>query len=139
LTAKSVHVSICSATNVERNLRPGGARTTQGKHIRSEKCPSYFVYMLLCDDGSYYTGYTSNVLSRFERHKKGHGARYTRMRQPRKIVYLQRFSTRRAAMRRERQIKTLGHGEKRDLVRLHKSDTVGSRRRKPLPVVREKK
>jgi putative endonuclease len=90
--------------------------------------------MLLCDDGSYYTGYTSNVLSRFERHKKGHGARYTRMRQPRKIVYLQQFTTRQAAMKRERQIKALSHGEKQDLVGLHKSDTVRSWRRKPLRV-----
>ncbi|TLN14426.1 GIY-YIG nuclease family protein, partial [bacterium] len=33
--------------------------------------------MLLCDDGSYYTGYTNDVPSRLERHRKGHGARYT--------------------------------------------------------------
>ena len=112
----------------------GRAVTMHGAHSRNVKRASYFVYMLLCDDGSYYTGYTSNVLSRFERHKKGHGARYTRMRQPRKIVYLQRFGTRQAAMRRERQIKALSHGEKRDLARLHKSDIVGSWRRKPLRV-----
>jgi len=134
MTAKSTHVSTCSTTNVDRNLRTGGAITTQGTHSRNEKWPSYFVYMLLCDDGSYYTGYTSNVLSRFERHKKGHGARYTRMRQPRKIVYLQQFTTRQAAMKRERQIKALSHGEKQDLVGLHKSDTVRSWRRKPLRV-----
>ncbi|MGD0550540.1 MAG: GIY-YIG nuclease family protein [Candidatus Bathyarchaeia archaeon] len=112
----------------------GAERITQETHNPLKKPKSYFVYMLLCNDGSYYTGYTSNVLSRFERHKKGHGARYTRMRQPRKIVYLQRFGTRQAAMRRERQIKALSHGEKRDLARLHKSDIVGSWRRKPLRV-----
>jgi len=107
---------------------------TQETHGPQKKRKSYFVYMLLCNDGSYYTGYTSNVLSRFERHKKGHGARYTRMRQPRKIVYLQKFNTRRAAMRRERQMKALNHDEKADLVRLRKSGTFGSLRRKPLDV-----
>jgi putative endonuclease len=112
----------------------GGERITNGTHSRNGKRTSYFVYMLLCDDGSYYTGYTSNVQSRFERHRKGRGARYTKMRQPKRIVYLQRFATRRAAMRRERQMKTLSHDGKRDLARLHKSSTAGYWRGKPLRV-----
>jgi putative endonuclease len=112
----------------------GGEGITNETHSRNEKRTSYFVYMLLCSDGSYYTGYTSNVLSRFERHKKGHGARYTKMRQPKRIVYLQRFATRRAAMRRERQMKTLSHDDKRDLARLHKSSIAGYWRGKPLRV-----
>ena len=112
----------------------GGEGITSETHSRNEKRTSYFVYMLLCSDGSYYTGYTSNVLSRFERHKKGHGARYTKMRQPKRIVYLQRFATRRAAMRRERQMKTLSHDDKRDLARLHKSSIAGYWRGKPLRV-----
>jgi putative endonuclease len=85
---------------------------------------SYLVYILLCDDGSYYTGYTSNMESRLERHKKGSGARYTKMRRPKRIVYLQSFRTRRAAMRRERQIKTLDHDEKRELTRSFRLSTV---------------
>jgi len=102
----------------------GGGRITQETHSTLKKHKSYFVYMLLCNDGSYYTGYTSNVLSRFERHRKGRGARYTKMRQPKRVVYLQRFTTRRAAMRRERQMKALSHDEKRDLARLDKLSTV---------------
>jgi putative endonuclease len=102
----------------------GGERITQETHSPLKKHKSYFVYMLLCNDGSYYTGYTSNVLSRFERHRKGRGARYTKMRQPKRVVYLQRFTTRRAAMRRERQMKALSHDEKRDLARLDKLSTV---------------
>jgi putative endonuclease len=73
--------------------------------------------MLLCDDGSYYTGYTSNVASRLRRHKKGRGARYTKMRRPRRIVHVENFRTRRAAMKRERQIKSLTHEQKRNLAR----------------------
>ena len=76
---------------------------------------SYYVYLLLCDDGSYYTGYTNNVALRFERHKKGHGARYTRMRKPKKIAYMEKYRTRVAAIRREQQIKALSHREKHEL------------------------
>ena len=77
---------------------------------------SYYVYLLLCDDGSYYTGYTNNVASRLERHKKGYGARYTRMRKPKRVVYVEEFRTRRDAAKREQQIKALSHREKDELV-----------------------
>ena len=93
----------------------GSRGTTHKIRNRKKKPIPYYVYMLLCDDGSYYTGYTSNVRSRLQRHRKGHGARYTRMRKPKEIVYVCRFATRRAAMRRERQMKALSHDQKRDL------------------------
>jgi putative endonuclease len=72
----------------------------------------YYVYMLLCRDGSYYTGYTNNITARFKRHKHGTGARYTRSHAPKKVAHIEVFSTRRAAMRRERYLKTLTHREK---------------------------
>lgn len=88
---------------------------TRGIRSRDNRPTSYYVYLLLCDDGSHYTGYTSNVTSRLQRHKTGQGARYTKMRRPKRIVYLERFGTRSAAMRREREIKGLTHSQKRDL------------------------
>jgi len=83
---------------------------------KTEKKKSYYVYMLLCDDGSYYTGYTNDVGLRFQRHRSGFGARYTRIRRPEKVVHVEEFSTRAAAIRRERQIKLLNHREKSELV-----------------------
>jgi putative endonuclease len=112
----------------------GGKRITQETRGPLQKHKSYFVYMLLCNDGSYYTGYTSNVLSRFNRHKKGLGARYTKMRRPKRIVYLERFATRRAAMKREKQMKKLSHDQKRDLTGGHRSMISGHRPRKLLRV-----
>jgi len=96
--------------------------TVAGSKKTEKERESYFVYLLLCDDGSYYTGYTNNVASRFERHKKGYGARYTRLRRPEKVVYVEEFKTRGAALRRELQIKSLSHREKQELVsaRSHK-------------------
>lgn len=77
---------------------------------------AYFVYILLCRDGSYYTGYSNNPARRLVRHMKGQGANYTRMHKPVELVYLQRLKTRRAAMKREREIKALTHEEKHKLV-----------------------
>jgi len=83
----------------------------------------YSVYILLCKDGSYYTGHAKNVKSRVRRHKKGQGARYTRMHEPEKIVYVQEFNSRSEAMKRERQIKSLSHNQKQRLANSHKRIT----------------
>jgi len=55
------------------------------------------------------------VEKRFEMHKKGRGARYTRMHEPEKLVYIEQFENRGEAMRRERRIKTLSHNKKQQL------------------------
>jgi putative endonuclease len=89
---------------------------------------SYYVYLLLCDDGSYYTGYTNNVDSRLERHKKGYGARYTRMRKPKRIVHVEEFRTRGDATKREQQMKALSHREKDELVSIGSQGSEGRNR-----------
>ena len=76
----------------------------------------YCVYILLCENGSFYTGHTENVKFRFKQHRKGAGARYTRMHRPEKIVYVEEFCTRGEAVRREKAIKLLTHEEKQKLV-----------------------
>lgn len=76
----------------------------------------YYVYILICKDGSYYTGYAKNVEQRAEQHKKGQGARYTRMRGLKKVVYVEEFNSRSEAMKREREIKSLSHSEKQRLI-----------------------
>ena len=82
------------------------------KRSRSQ---SYYVYVLLCDNGSYYTGYARNVNLRIIQHLDGRGARYTRMHRPKRLIYLELIKTRSEAMRRERQIKSLSHIQKRNL------------------------
>lgn len=77
---------------------------------------AYYVYVLLCNDGSYYTGHAKNVQSRFRQHERGLGARYTRIRRPQKIIHVERFCTRSEAMHRERAIKRLSHVQKQKLV-----------------------
>jgi predicted GIY-YIG superfamily endonuclease len=77
---------------------------------------SYYVYILRCKDGSYYTGHAKDVEKRFEMHKKGRGARYTQMHEPEKLVYTEEFESRGEAMRRERRIKTFSHNKKQQLI-----------------------
>lgn len=65
----------------------------------------YYVYILECNDGTLYTGYTSNVENRFKQHNKGIGAKYTRWRVPCWLVYVEEFQTKSGAMSREWYIK----------------------------------
>ena len=65
----------------------------------------YFIYILLCSDGSFYTGSTNNVEKRFKDHTEGHGARYTKSHKPVKIIYKEEFVTKSDALKREAAIK----------------------------------
>ena len=76
----------------------------------------FYVYILLCMDGSFYTGYTKDVDERMKQHENGKGARYTKTHKPQKLEYLEVFGTRSSAMKRERAIKKLSHQQKRDLI-----------------------
>jgi len=86
---------------------------------------SYYVYILLCEDGIYSTGIARDVESRFEEHRRGLGARYTRMRRPLRIVYVEEVNSLSEAVKRELQIKSLSHDEKSQLIPSHgKNDKV---------------
>ena len=79
----------------------------------------YYVYVLLCEDDSYYTGYARDIDLRVRQHMRGVGARYTKMHRPKRLVYTEEFGTIGEAMKREREIKQLSHEEKHRLVSLH--------------------
>jgi len=65
----------------------------------------WYVYILLCSDGSLYTGSSNNPDVRFSEHKNGKGGRYTRSHKPIKRVYLEELKSKSEALRRENQIK----------------------------------
>ena len=77
---------------------------------------SFYVYILLCSDGSFYTGYTKDLDARTKLHQNGKGAKYTKAHKPQKIAYVELFDSRSKAMKREREIKKLSHQQKLDLV-----------------------
>jgi putative endonuclease len=76
----------------------------------------FYVYILLCNDGTFYTGYTKNIDARTRLHTNGKGARYTRMHKPKHVAYFELFDSRAKAMKRERAIKKLSHQQKLNLV-----------------------
>lgn len=65
----------------------------------------WFVYVLLCKDGSLYTGITDDVTRRFRDHVTGKGGRYTRSHRPVKIVHTESCQTKSKALKREAEIK----------------------------------
>ena len=69
-----------------------------------------FVYILLCADGSFYTGSTNDLERRMAERQKGEDANHTRKRLPVDLVYTEEFDRIDEAYFRERQI----HGWSRD-------------------------
>jgi predicted GIY-YIG superfamily endonuclease len=78
---------------------------------------SFYVYILKCADGSYYTGHTENLESRLAAHQKGEIPGYTEPRRPVNLVFAEELSSREEALARERQIKGWSRTKKEALIR----------------------
>ena len=77
-----------------------------------------YIYILKCNDGSLYTGWTNDLERRVKAHNAGKGAKYTKSRRPVELVYFEAFSTKQEAMRREWEIKQLSRVEKCKLIQV---------------------
>ena len=77
---------------------------------------SCYCYIVECADGTYYTGWTTDPERRIATHNKGRGAKYTKMRLPVKLIYVEEQPDRKTAMRRERAIKKMTHSQKQKLL-----------------------
>lgn len=75
-----------------------------------------YCYILECGDGSLYTGWTNNIVKRYQAHCEGKGAKYTKGRGPFTIVFLETFATKEDAMSREYEIKHLTKAQKQKLI-----------------------
>ncbi len=76
----------------------------------------FYVYILRTEHNTLYCGYTDDVQRRFELHKSGKGAKYTRANKPIEIVYTAEFPTKIEAQHEERRIKNLSKKDKLDLI-----------------------
>ncbi len=72
----------------------------------------YYVYILECADGTFYTGYTTDIDRRLRQHNSGKGAKYTRGRIPCVLRYFRCYNTKSEALRQEAAIKRLTRDEK---------------------------
>jgi len=80
------------------------------------------VYILLCNDNSFYTGITNDINRRLLQHENGDGARYTRGRGPFKVIYKALFNNQSDALKEERRIKQLRKSSKIKLTNNYLSD-----------------
>lgn len=73
---------------------------------------TWFLYMIECEGGSIYTGISVDVASRFDEHRRGKGARYTRAHPPIRLLAWQAYPDRSSASKAEYRIKQMSAKEK---------------------------
>jgi predicted GIY-YIG superfamily endonuclease len=79
---------------------------------------AYFVYILRCADGTYYTGYTGDLLRRYKQHQSGAIPRsYTKSRRPVELVWAGEFETKEEARANEKKIKRMKTARKEALIK----------------------
>jgi putative endonuclease len=74
------------------------------------------MYILRCNDGTFYVGSTWDLATRMDQHIDGFGCEYTSKRKPVTLVYSEEFDRRDDAWAREKQIQGWGHAKRLALV-----------------------
>lgn len=77
----------------------------------------WYLYLVRCNDGSLYTGISTDVARRIEAHRSNRGARRLRGRGPLELVYAYPLGDRSEAQRVEYRVKRLSRHDKERLVR----------------------
>lgn len=75
---------------------------------------SWFVYLLECQDGSFYTGVTNSIDKRMKIHAEGKGSKYIRCKRFKKLLKTKKCLDRSDAQKAEHQIKKLDKWNKLD-------------------------
>jgi len=77
----------------------------------------YYIYIVECSDGSFYTGITTDVERRVLEHNYSFkSAKYTRSRRPVKLVYSRLVGNRSAASKEEYRIKKMNRKQKLSII-----------------------
>lgn len=80
----------------------------------------WYVYLIQCDNGSFYTGVTSDLERRFQEHETPSGSFHTKLHKPIKILYTEEYRTKIEALKREKQIKGWRREKKLNLIKFGK-------------------
>lgn len=84
--------------------------------VKIDNKVTFYVYILECADHSLYTGYTTDIDARVDKHNAGLGAKYTRGRRPVTLRYVEMYDTKSDALKREYAIKQLSKEAKIKLI-----------------------
>ena len=117
LTDFSVFYNQDSIKEVEESLKAGGKKLVveNGQIIKVTKdLPAprqvFSVYVIKCENASFYIGQTDNLLKRWKEHKQGE-VDWTKKYKPIEVIHCEEFKTRDEAVKREKELKT-GFGRK---------------------------
>jgi putative endonuclease len=80
----------------------------------------WYVYILKCEDGSFYTGVSTDISRRFNEHAKKIGGKYTRSHAVNDIIYTEKALSQSDALKREAQIKEWCREKKINLIQFGK-------------------
>ena len=97
--------SLCNLTNKKAipEIRfKGFTDLPAGRQALGKWC----IYVLECDDGSFYKGKTNDLLRRIGEHMKGDGAEHTKKHKPVKLVYFEPFETEEQSLQKEKYLKS---------------------------------
>jgi len=84
----------------------------------------FYVYILECQNGTYYTGYTNDLDNRIKLHNKGLGAKYLRGKSPIELVYLKEYKYYKNAINKEIALKKLTRKQKEELIKTYEKTKI---------------
>ena len=76
----------------------------------------WHVYILKCNNGSYYIGSTHDLKERLKSHLGGYGSKFTRANEVNELVYTEQFLSKETAVAREFQLKGWSRVKKEALI-----------------------
>ncbi|WP_265668223.1 GIY-YIG nuclease family protein [Lactobacillus amylovorus] len=94
-------------------------RETDEDRAKHDAKGKYYFYVLLCNDGSFYGGFTNDLEHRLKMHNEGKGAKYTKARRPVRMIYHEQFDDKRLALKREYWFKHHSRSWKEKFLRDH--------------------
>ncbi len=104
-------------------MHPTYKKMLKGLEAKAEKSKrkkkdreDWFLYILRCADGSFYTGITKDILKRLQMHQKGKASRYTRTHGPVELIYQETCGDHTRALIRECEVKEFSRKKKEELV-----------------------
>ena len=77
----------------------------------------WYLYIIECKTGEFYTGIAQDVKLRVDQHNKGKACRYTKFRSPVRLIYSEACGDYSSARKREKQIKDFSRVKKLDLIK----------------------
>lgn len=83
---------------------------------RIKKTGVFYVYIVRCRYGTYYSGYTIDLENRLKKHNEGKGAKYLRGKGPITLEYVKQYQYLKNALKAEARLKRLTKKQKQQLI-----------------------